>query len=172
MQALITQLVFNHALRIRVKAETSSTPSQSTVSSVATTPDNASIAERSDGAESPITDDETQTAISEGTAASKASKRKSQAPSEASTAPVAEEAKSSESKSGHLVGKLNNLVTTDLNNLVDGRDFLFIGKPIIALLSRLSLIRLRLLVVFAPSQIAVCMLFLANTLGWRSVLYL
>ena len=30
-------------------------------------------------------------------------------------------------KGGNLVGKLNNLVTTDLNNVVDGRDFLFIS---------------------------------------------
>jgi hypothetical protein len=27
----------------------------------------------------------------------------------------------------NLVGKINNLVTTDLGNLVDGRDFLFLG---------------------------------------------
>ncbi|KAI0085671.1 P-loop containing nucleoside triphosphate hydrolase protein [Irpex rosettiformis] len=149
VQALITQLVFEHALRIRVKAETSSTPSSSAASSVATTPDNASIAERSDGVESPVTDDETQTAVSEGTSATKASKRMSQAPSETSTAAVTDVASSSESKSGHLVGKLNNLVTTDLNNLVDGRDLLFI-------------------VVFAPAQITVCMLFLSKTLGWSA----
>ncbi len=127
VQGLITQLVFEHALRIRIKAETGTSTSASAASSVATTPDNASIAERSDGAESPTTDDETQTAVSDAASTSKASKRKSAAPSEASTTTTAaEETKPSETKGGQLVGKLNNLVTTDLNNLVDGRDILFV----------------------------------------------
>lgn len=128
VQGLITQLVFEHALRIRIKAETGSSTSASAASSVATTPDNASIAERSDGAESPTTDDETQTAVSDAASTSKASKRKSAAPSEAST--TTEETKPSETKGGHLVGKLNNLVTTDLNNLVDGRDILFVCESL------------------------------------------
>lgn len=33
--------------------------------------------------------------------------------------------------SGNLIGKINNLVTTDLSNLIDGRDFLFIGTSIV-----------------------------------------
>ncbi|KAI0697137.1 multidrug resistance-associated ABC transporter [Cytidiella melzeri] len=149
VQAMITQLVFEHSLRIRVKAETSGTPSASAASSVATTPDNASIAEHSDGADSTATDDETQTAMSEGTSATKASKsKKSQAPSEASTA-VADQPKDSQTKGGHLVGKLNNLVTTDLNNMVDGRDILFIF-------------------IYGPFQVAMCMLFLSRILGWSA----
>ena len=120
---MITELVFEHALRIRVKAEGGTGSSPSAASSVATTPDNASIAEQSDAPDSPSTDDETQTAFSEGTRASKG--KKSQAPSETSTA-TAGQPQPAEAKGGHLVGKLNNLVTTDLNNLVDGRDILFV----------------------------------------------
>lgn len=37
------------------------------------------------------------------------------------------------SSAGNLVGRINNLVTTDLNNIVDGRDFLMIcGSQILA----------------------------------------
>lgn len=35
--------------------------------------------------------------------------------------------KESKSSTGNLTGKLNNLVTTDLQNIVDGRDFMLIG---------------------------------------------
>lgn len=132
-EVIITQLVFDHALRIRVKSETSSTPGSSAASSTATTPDNASIADVSERSESPaVEDDETQTAISEGTSASKAGKHKksqSQSPSEASTAATAvEKPKSDGTPAGNLVGKLNNLVTSDLSNVTNGRDFLFVGK--------------------------------------------
>ncbi|KAI0344119.1 multidrug resistance-associated ABC transporter [Trametopsis cervina] len=148
VQALITELVFEHALRIRVKAETSSgTPSPSAASSVATTPDNASLAERSDRGESPDTDDETTTAVSEGTSVPKG--KKSRAPSEASTAAASEKPKEASAGSGNLVGKLNNLVTTDLNNLVDGRDFLFV-------------------LVYTPLQIVLSVTFQYQILGWSA----
>ena len=29
----------------------------------------------------------------------------------------------------HFAGRLNNLVTSDLENIIEGRDFLFIGAP-------------------------------------------
>ena len=51
-QALITQLVFNHALRVRVKAETSTSPTASTASSAATSPDTSSNADDSESEES------------------------------------------------------------------------------------------------------------------------
>lgn len=34
---------------------------------------------------------------------------------------------SSQAKGGNLIGKINNLVTSDLSNITEGRDFLFIG---------------------------------------------
>ncbi|KAI0306147.1 hypothetical protein B0F90DRAFT_1814940 [Multifurca ochricompacta] len=50
---------------------------------------------------------------------------------------------------GNLVGKMNNLVSTDLENLVDGRDFL-------------------LLVLYLPFQVVLCVWFLHNILGWSA----
>ncbi|KAF8803419.1 multidrug resistance-associated ABC transporter [Phlegmacium glaucopus] len=49
----------------------------------------------------------------------------------------------------NLIGKMNNLVTTDLNNIVDARDFL-------------------LLVLLAPLEILICLVFLYQVLGWSS----
>ncbi|THH21507.1 hypothetical protein EUX98_g8371, partial [Antrodiella citrinella] len=104
--ATITQLVFDHALRIRVKAETSreSTSNDATAN---VTPDNASaVVPTGDegGEEDP-------------------NKAKAQEPSisEASTSTkVAEQPKP---KSDNFVGKLNNLVTNDLSNINNGSDF-------------------------------------------------
>ncbi|KAJ6587825.1 P-loop containing nucleoside triphosphate hydrolase protein [Mycena sp. CBHHK59/15] len=58
--------------------------------------------------------------------------------------PVTEEKKKSE---GNLVGRINNLVTTDLGNITDSRDFL-------------------VLLVFIPLQIAFSIWFLYAVLGW------
>ncbi len=131
-QALITQLVFNHALRVRMKAEVTNSSSSAT-STAATTPDSASIAP-SERADSPDGSEE-DTAFSETTSATKASKGKhsktastSGQSSKAPEQPADGSQSSGDSKAGNFVGKLNNLVTTDLNNLIDGRDFLFVGE--------------------------------------------
>lgn len=129
-EAIITQLVFDHALRIRMKAETSESPAASRVTTAAQTPDNASIAEAE---EQPATHDNNSS--EDGTVrASTISASSTAATQSGSDAPKkAEETKATPApaepaaKSGNLVGKINNLVTTDLNNLVDGRDFLFLG---------------------------------------------
>ena len=53
-------------------------------------------------------------------------------------------------KGSNLVGKITNLVSTDLNNIVDGRDFpmLFISLPL---------------------QIILCVIFLYKVLGWSAI---
>jgi len=53
-------------------------------------------------------------------------------------------------KGSNLVGKITNLVSTDLNNIVDGRDFpmLFISLPL---------------------QIVLCIVFLYKILGWSAI---
>jgi len=61
-----------------------------------------------------------------------------------------EEKKITIEKGKNLVGKINNLVSTDLNNIVDGRDFLMIA-------------------VVCPIQIILCVVFLYKILGWRYV---
>lgn len=63
------------------------------------------------------------------------------------------ESKGDEKKGGkdsNLVGKITNLVSTDLNNIVDGRDFpmLFISLPL---------------------QMVLCIVFLYKVLGWSAI---
>ncbi|KAH0835495.1 hypothetical protein J3R83DRAFT_9163 [Lanmaoa asiatica] len=83
-EAILSQLIFEHALRIRVKAET-------------------------EDAEMPASQ-----GFSEPGASGQASK---DAPSTV------------KSSAKNLVGKLNNLVTSDLATANDGRDFLILGQP-------------------------------------------
>jgi hypothetical protein len=72
-----------------------------------------------------------------------------------------------EGKPTDLVGKINNLVSTDLSNIVDGRDFLLVCEPVfVFFVIQLSIF----LVVGAPLQIGLSIWFLYNVLGWRSVL--
>jgi hypothetical protein len=61
-----------------------------------------------------------------------------------------EDEKKEAEKGSNLVGKITNLVSTDLNNVVDGRDFpmLFISLPL---------------------QIILCIVFLYKVLGWSAV---
>ena len=53
---------------------------------------------------------------------------------------------------GNLVGKINNLISTDLANIVEARDFL-------------------LVLVYIPLQITLSIIFLYAVLGWRYVVY-
>lgn len=137
---MITQLVFEHALRIRMKSEPSeSSPSPSQPSTSAPTPDTASVAEFTSPDGTEVTEGASTTLISEATS------------SEADRASVkGEEKKNAVEKAGNLVGKINNLVSTDLNNIIDGRDFLMIA-------------------VACPIQIILCIAFLYAILGWRYV---
>jgi len=61
-----------------------------------------------------------------------------------------EDEKKKADKGSNLVGKITNLVSTDLNNIVDGRDFpiLFISLPL---------------------QIVLCIIFLYKVLGWSAI---
>ena len=179
---IITQLIFAHALRIRMKAEVPDSHVSSTVTTAVGTPDNASVAE-TEGAHSQSqtegeshsptsSEDETVRAstasISESTASAKG-KRKSKAPSEAGESKKEEPKKSADAKAGNLVGKINNLVTTDLDNLINGRDFLFIGewsRSTSGSLSGLTQTRWRT-VIEVPLQLALCIWFLYSILGWR-----
>ena len=67
----------------------------------------------------------------------------------------------------NLIGKINNLVTADLGNIVAGRDFLTIS-----MLSTSILIWVRCLIIqqvlLIPLQISLCTIFLYEVLGWRS----
>jgi ABC-type multidrug transport system fused ATPase/permease subunit len=73
-------------------------------------------------------------------------------PTTPTTAPAVDEEKK-KSDSANLVGRMNNLVTSDLQSIVDARDF-------------------GMLIVFTPIQIVLCITFLYVVLGWRWVFLL
>lgn len=123
--AIITQLVFEHALRIRVKAESSSSPRTTPavtpeVRSEATTPDNVSVAD----------DIVPETAGGNGeengqstTLLSIKAKQQEEFPE----SQASDDDNEDPGKASNLVGKMNNLVSTDLENIIEGRDFLLLG---------------------------------------------
>ncbi|KZP21077.1 P-loop containing nucleoside triphosphate hydrolase protein [Athelia psychrophila] len=134
-EGIITQLVFEHSLRIRMKAETRSadegddatqigTPTESVVG--ASTTDLSEAASASSGKRNPKSRDEGEEAV---------------------PAPPTPKTKSSD----NLVGLVNNLVTTDLANISEGRNFIF-------------------LLVYIPLQVIVCIAFLYRILGWSSII--
>ena len=109
-QGILTELVFEHSLRIRFKAETSGdkdrTPSQAVTPDTAST-DDATVAEGEDA----------ESTRSESTAA------KGKAKSD--PAPAAEAPKEAKKKD-NLVGKINTLVTVDVDNVTGAKDFLML----------------------------------------------
>ncbi|RXW23865.1 hypothetical protein EST38_g2012 [Candolleomyces aberdarensis] len=148
-ECIITQLVFEHSLRIRVKAE-----AQEGEASDASTINSA--ADESDGIGSgSISEDETlhSQGVTESTLTGQPSDdQRAETRSTKSTSSKKSDSKGGEkgsSSASNLVGKINNLVTTDLGNIVDSRDFLY-------------------MVLYIPLQITLCMVFLYLILGWSS----
>jgi hypothetical protein len=176
---MVISLVFEHALRIRLKAETTSNGSSAAApESADPEPVSAAVAAAAPGI------GEVETAVKEGgqagadevtlhsraeTAVSASgSASASAAPSEAGHASEASAAtlvgtakddkkgkkdeekkdKKDDKKKGNLVGRINNLVTSDLQNITESRDFLF-------------------LVLSAPLNIVFGVVFLYAILGWR-----
>ncbi|KAH8086617.1 hypothetical protein BXZ70DRAFT_1067776 [Cristinia sonorae] len=138
-QGILTQLLFDHALRIRAKAETRGEIS-------APTPDNVSVADPSEHDSS----DETAGSVHSDASSVKGKQRELSAASVSSSASTkVDKGKIDDSKKINLSGKLNTLATADMESLVDGRDFLFI-------------------VLYIPSQLILCVLFLYKLLGWSS----
>ncbi|KAF9229723.1 P-loop containing nucleoside triphosphate hydrolase protein [Gyrodon lividus] len=145
-ECIITQLLFEHALRIRMKAEVPDTV-KSTESTVST-PDSASIAESSTVAEgSPESSVDDAQSSSTSTLNSSTTKGKQKGKDKANDAEA--QVKKSTSSADNLVGKINNLVTTDLGNITDGRDFLLVFP-------------------YIPLQVGLCIWFLYRILGWSA----
>ena len=118
-EGLLTQLVFEHSLRIRFKAEGSKENSSSTVQSVSqtVTPDTQSV-EGSTAPEDSDTQSDTNTSSTKGKAKADSS----------ATKPAAANEEKKEEKKDNLVGRINTLVTVDLENITDAKDFLMVGK--------------------------------------------
>ncbi|KAF7969448.1 hypothetical protein HWV62_27283, partial [Athelia sp. TMB] len=113
-EGIITQLIFEHSLRIRMKAEARSSSGESGTTQTGT-PDSRSVAGASTG----------DLVENGGDAASSGkSKKRSQDVSESSSLPGAPREKPK--SSGNLVGLVNNLVTTDLANIGEARHFIFL----------------------------------------------
>ena len=136
MQAIVTELVFEHSLRIRMKAETSdNVVSESATPTAVPTPDNASQADvevgsgsgSDDNSNSGETDTGTATHSAESSTATAVASAKGKdkgkgkdADAESTTSKKEEPAKPAEEKKGagkNLVGRINNLVSSDLNSL-------------------------------------------------------
>ncbi|KAI0317990.1 hypothetical protein OF83DRAFT_1118292 [Amylostereum chailletii] len=144
-EAILTQLVFEHALRIRMKAETSED-----IRSTPGTPDTASLVEEpgSDASGSGSGDETLHSGDSQSTT-SKGKKRQPSVPEATSDHVKKDDEQPNAAKAGNLVGKINNLISTDLNNITSGRDFLFI-------------------VLYTPAQCAISIWFLYTILGWSA----
>ncbi|KAJ7367252.1 P-loop containing nucleoside triphosphate hydrolase protein [Mycena albidolilacea] len=151
VEAIITQLVFAHSLRIRMKAETtaakdtaSDTPALEGPPPPAAPSDANSTAETASSGNGESSRSGGDSATVQASSSSIKSTASKQPPK-----PAKEDVKKPEEKKsgGSLVGKINNLVTVDLGNIVDSRDFL-------------------VLVIFIPLQIALGIWFLYVLLGW------
>ena len=133
-EGILTQLVFDHALRIRMKEE--ATPS-STSTTEANTPDTRSIVDTDAEAGSSNSGEETlegsgdSSTVSLPQSAAKGKKKAAEAPSalpSVSSPQLDSDKPETNGKAANLVGRINNYVSTDLGNITDGRDFLFVGE--------------------------------------------
>ena len=157
-------------MRIRVIAETSHSPGATPTAtpkgrSEAATPDSGSAAEVNIVSEGP--DVGSQDTRSEQSVTVNGRRRES--------VPGSDSGKDNGDKTGapsNLVGKMNNLVSTDLENVVSGRDILLLGlsslPPRPAPFSHLSERNLFPLVLYFPLQVVMCVWFLYNILGWST----
>ncbi|KAF9533202.1 hypothetical protein CPB83DRAFT_846042 [Crepidotus variabilis] len=170
MEAIITQLVFEHSLRIRMKAEAASDgekKADSNANSEATTPTASQTSSKAasvvsaegseEGEDTHLTRSEAGTSVTDSTvvgasrSASDATQATIKGKTKSKATPSAPPIQKKKKHSGeNLLGKINNYVTTDLQNLLEGVDFLkfFIGVPF---------------------QIVIATIFLYQLLGWSAL---
>ena len=156
-EGMITQLVFEHSLRVRFTEE-ASTPASSKPATAIATPELREVTSDEHSA------DEDTNGSSEGGQSTFRGSSTTRVPTESSGSTTNPKSTSSPSKGSgggdkdkdkpstqgtNLVGKITNLISTDLGNLVDGRDFLF-------------------LIWYSPLQIAFCVWFLYVILDWSA----
>ncbi|KAG6885716.1 hypothetical protein C0993_010889 [Termitomyces sp. T159_Od127] len=138
-EGIITQLIFEHALRIRVKAEIEpSSPSTSSGPSTPITSDTDSIRiglspdgegnhfdDFADSGEEEILDSRDNTVRASSSSIKSSSSFKKRKGKDTTSAE--ESNREGTSSAENLVGKINNLVTTDMNNITEARDFLLVA---------------------------------------------
>ena len=168
----MTQLVFEHSLRIRLKAESSNEKIDDDNLTIIGTPDSASISEgeavdsNSDGrtnesrrASTTVTRDPSCDSRSTSRGVKRKNKRDPLTDAEQAT-----------KDAQNPIGKINNLVTTDLGNIVQGVDFILIGT-LQSFRLTLSDIYTPNKVLYIPLQTILCVCFLYKVLGWRLVFF-
>lgn len=167
-EGILTQLVFEHSLRMRFKAETSSRKDEQIESghdrdsTTLGTPDTASLAESDTGTS---VSTEGAASASESTVAGQSS-ISTKGKSKRGDATGGKGEKGSKDDE-NILGKINNLVTSDLNNITDGREFIVLCER--KLPFNFQLFQTDMLsVVSIPLQIVVAVFFLYQILGWRS----
>lgn len=116
-QGILTELIFEHSLRIRFKAESSGGEGRTPSPSTAVTPVPASESGSIDSETAGGDDGQSSTAYSESSAAAKGKGK-------ADPAESAKEAK----KKDNLIGKINTLVTVDVDNITNAKDILMLGQ--------------------------------------------
>lgn len=168
-ECMITQLVFEHALRIRMKAQVSNEKSDDQKAAEARP--SSWVAADADGnllANEEVTNGKPGNG---GIAPVDGESLDSASTSAGSgTLPnVSDQAKVAENKSADLSGKLTNLVTTDLKNIVAGKDFLQLGLCLPALLLGHNVDISFVPVVSTPLVVAIGVWFLYSILGLRYV---
>ncbi|KIO02467.1 hypothetical protein M404DRAFT_9898 [Pisolithus tinctorius Marx 270] len=143
-ECIITQLVFEHALRIRMKAEVPDTDKGSADSTV-TTPDSASLSESATAVESSREGSPDEGRSTTTDVATPVTNGKLQSEGKRGDTSGEKSALSTE----NFVGKISNLITTDLGNITDGRDFLLVFP-------------------YVPLQLVLCTWFLYRILDWSA----
>lgn len=133
------------------------TPSEGNTAVGTPVPERTTTEQRSRATSEAGVTDETLQGSTSGTSSSNQTQPKpKEAPPAASTSPAPamptdKSAAPSTSTPSNLVGRINNFISTDLGNIGDGRDFLFV-------------------VWYCPLQVAICVWFLYTILGVASVL--
>lgn len=163
MQAIVTDLVFEHALRIRVKAGTAESVDQdegeASDATVIGTPDSQEEASQHDSATADAAEDSSQPT-------STATKGKGKATSKSEDAKV-----DRAEKNVHLMGMINNLVSSDLQNLNDlSMMIIFWSASSLCLFfvhQEYSSWHSAGAAVEMPFHVLFCTIFLYKVLGWR-----
>ncbi|KDR82358.1 hypothetical protein GALMADRAFT_237629 [Galerina marginata CBS 339.88] len=161
-EGLITQLVFEHSLRIRMKTETSNastaqetpleTPQSNGKLSDSASSDSGSttVDETAEhGPRNEIASDQSQTVTIVPSRDASIESSRTDAKKSSTTSETGKPASPKTPSSDNITGKINNLVTTDVNNIVEARDFLMI-------------------ILYVPLQITFCLIFLYRILGWSA----
>ncbi|EUC62287.1 P-loop nucleoside triphosphate hydrolase, partial [Rhizoctonia solani AG-3 Rhs1AP] len=157
-EGMITQLLFEHSLRIRMIAEVTGGSSGKTPKTSTPGGDSDSVA----GSERTAAESQPQPAEGTGEGESNGTDHTAEESNAqtlvASTSSVGpkdmvdnQDDNKDDNKDANLVGKINNLMSTDLANMIDGRDFLFV-------------------LLYGPIQIIFSIFFLYRILGWSAII--